>query len=167
MRHYFVADLSVRGEVRAVEKYRYEQLEQVPGATDLIVHFSTLLYREPEEFQTTLPGRPHLGYRWRSSAATAGIATLRSDNTLASMGLFASGITPDADRLTFAAFQRHLLRELPQEGIEPGFDLMRIEPRPIVATVTFLEPADKTDQLMIALADRCFAAAYFRYQNLA
>src|SRR5437870_7714748 len=65
MRRYFVADLNARGEVRAVEEYHYEQLEQIPGAGDLIVHFATLLWRTPEEFETPLPqGRSHLTFRW-------------------------------------------------------------------------------------------------------
>lgn len=168
MRRYYVADLNVRGEVRAIEEYRYEQLEQVPGAAELIVHFATVLYREPEGFETPLPhGRKHMSYRWTATAPTAGISTLRSGETLGSMGLLASGLNPDSDRLTFGAFQRHLLRELPQEGVEPAFDLMRLAERPVVAVVNFLNPPDKLDQLVLALADRCFAAAYFRYQNLA
>ena len=31
----------------------------------------------------------------------------------------------------------------------------------------FAEPADKAQQLVLALADRCFAAAFFRYHSLA
>ena len=168
MRRYFVADLSVKGEFRAVQEYRYEELEQVPGASELIIHLATALYRDPDGFETTLPhGRTHMTYRWRASAPTAGISSLRIQDTLASLGLLATGLNPDADRLTFGAFQRHLLHELPQEGIEPGFDLMRLEPRPVVAVVSFLNPSDPMDQLVLALADRCFAAAYFRYHNLA
>jgi hypothetical protein len=168
MRRYYVADLSVKGEVRAIEEYRYEQLEQIPGAAELIVTFATAVYRNPEGFEITLPhGRSHMKFRWAASAETAGISSLRSRDTLASMGLLASGLNADADRLTFGAFQRRLLHELPQEGVEPGFDLMRLEQRPVVAVVSFLNPTDPMDQLVLALADRCFAAAYFRYQNLA
>jgi len=39
--------------------------------------------------------------------------------------------------------------------------------RPLVAVVAFAAPPEQTDQVLVALADRCFAAAYFRYLNLA
>ena len=168
VRRYFVADLNTRGEVRATEEYRYEQLEQVPGASDLITHFATLLWRTPQEFETKLPhGMTHLNFRWRASATTAGISTLRSRDELASLGLLASGLEPDADKITLAAFQQHLLRELHGTPYEPAFALLEIRQRPLVAIINFLETSDKGDQLVLALADRCFAAAYFRYQNLA
>ena len=167
-RRFFVADLSVNGELRATTEYEYGQLERVPGAAELIVAFATQIYRNPEEFESDLPGsRSKLRFRWRSSAETAGIATLRSDGELASLALLASGINPDADRLTLAAFQTHLTRELHGTPFEPAFALMDIPQRPLVAVVPFLEPSDQVDQLLMALADRCFAAAYFRYLNLA
>jgi hypothetical protein len=168
MRHFFVADINVRGELQAVAEYRYEQLELIPGAAELIVHFATALWRSPEEFETALPhGRDHMNFRWRATAETAGICTLRNNGELASMGLLACGINPDADHVTLETFQKHLLRELRGTEYEPAFALMDLKQRPLVAVFSFLEPEDKTDQLVLALADRCFAAAYFRYHSLA
>ena len=86
---------------------------------------------------------------------------------MTSFALLASGINPDADRLTLEAFQKHLLRELHNTQHEPSFAMMEIKERPLVAVVPFEEPQCKTDQLLAALTDRCFAAAYFRYLNLA
>jgi hypothetical protein len=167
MRSFFVADLNVKGELQALAEYGYASLEQIPGAAELIVHFSTNLYRQPEEFETTLPhGRTHMTFRWRASADTAGISSLRSHGELASVALLASGKNADADHLTLDAFQKHLVRELHNTQFEPAFELMDLRQRPLVAVISFLEPTDKIDQLVIALADRCFAAAYFRYQNL-
>jgi hypothetical protein len=40
-----VADLTVRGDLQATAEYRYEQLEQVPGAAELIIQFATHLCR--------------------------------------------------------------------------------------------------------------------------
>jgi hypothetical protein len=168
MHKFFVADLNVRGELQALAEYAYDSLEQVPGAAELIVHFATVLWRQPEEFETVLPhGRAHMTYRWRASAETAGISSLKAHGELASVALLASGKNPEADHLTLDAFQKHLVRELHNTEFEPAFELMDLRPRPLVAVISFLEPADKLDQLVIALADRCFAAAYFRYQNLA
>jgi hypothetical protein len=52
-------------------------------------------------------------------------------------------------------------------GVEPSFALMDLEQRPVVATINFKSPEEHADQLVAALSDRCFAASYFRYQNLA
>ena len=168
-RCYYVADLNSRGEVRGgAQEYRYEQLEHLPGAGELIIHFATNIYRTPQEFDVPLPlNHAHLTYRWRASAESAGIATLRCRGELASLSLLASGKDADADRITLTVFQHHLLRELHGTPYEPSFGLLEIKERPLVAVVHFMDPKEKSDQVMLALADRCFAAAYFRYQNLA
>lgn len=168
MRRFFVADLTVRGDVRAMTEYGYEQLEQVPGAAELITHLAANLYREPAGFETVLPlSRQGLAFRWRPTADSAGIATLWRQGELTSLGLLAAGRDVEADRLTLEAFQRHLLRELHGTPYEASFALNEIAPRPLVAVVPFLEPTEAVDQLLAALADRCFAAAYFRYHGLA
>lgn len=164
---FLVADLDVRGDLRSRAEYRYEDLEMLPGASELIGQFSSRLYAEPKEFDTPLPGRPHLTMRWLAAAETAGIATLRCRGELASVSLLATGLDADADRITIDAFQRHLLRELHAEGVEAGFAITHLKERPLIATTNFFDPKDPADQLIVALADRCFAASYFRYHHLA
>ena len=167
MKTFYVADLDARGELLSQQAYRYDQLEQLPGAADLITGFATLLWRTPEEFEATLPTARGVRARWRSSSPTSGILTLRGGEELASLSLLASGLSDDADRLTFEAFQRHLLRELHGTPNEPAFALMDLRPRPLIATINFHSPPDELDRLIVALADRCFAAAYFRTKDLA
>ena len=168
IRRFFVADLNVRGDLRATAEYRYEQLEQVPGAAELIVQFATQLYRTPEEFEMPLGHRRDpFRYRWRASSETSGITTLRNGGELASLAILASGINAEADHLTLEAFQTHLLRELHGTPYEPAFGLREVADRPLVAVVAFAAPPEQTEQVLVALADRCFAAAYFRYLNLA
>jgi hypothetical protein len=167
-RHFFVADFNVRGELRSIQDYRYGDLERIPGAAELIIRFSTALYRQPRTFELALPSvKGDATFRWLASAETAGIATLRSRDDLTSISLLASGLDPQADTLTLEAFQHHLLRELHDTGIEPSFALMELKKRPVVATINFRSPEEQADQLIAALSDRCFAASYFRYQNLA
>jgi hypothetical protein len=60
-----------------------------------------------------------------------------------------------------------LLREWRDTGFEPAFGLMDLKQRPLVATINFRSPTAPGDQLLTALTDRCFAAAYFRMQGLA
>jgi hypothetical protein len=163
-----VADLNVRGELQLKQSYDYETLEKIPGAADLIAQFSGEVWKTPEEFETRLTlSHSRLAFRWHSTATSAGIATLRSDDELASLSLLACGLDAEADQITLASFQRHLLRELRDTGFEPAFGLMDLQERPLVATINFRSPANETDQILTALADRCFAAAYFRYKSLA
>jgi hypothetical protein len=165
---FVVADLDSRGELRSKSQYTYEALQQIPGADELITHLSAYLWRSPEEFETPVPGgHGALTLRWRACAPTAGIATLRFHANLSSLSLLATGLNPDADRLTFAAFQQHQLRELHDTGIEPAFHLMDLTDRPLIATINFLDPGDAAVHRTAALLDRCFAASYFRYQQLA
>ena len=168
IRRFFVADLTLRGDLKATAEYRYEQLDQVPGAGELIIQLATQLYRTPEEFEVPLgSGRSNFTYRWRASSQTSGITTLRNAGELASLAILASGVNVEADHLTLEAFQTHLLRELHGTPYEPAFGLREVPQRPLVAVVAFAAPPEPSDQLVVALADRCFAAAYFRYLNLA
>ena len=167
-RPFHVADISPRGDLLRIADYRYQQLEQIPGASDLIVHFSASLWRNPEEFEGPLPGsRERLNFRWRACAPSAGIASLRLLSGPASISLLACGSDPEADHITLAAFQAHLVRELRDTRWEPGFDLMHLTQRPLVAIVGLEEPGTDEERLLTALCDRCFAAAYFRHQQLA
>lgn len=163
-----VADLNAAGELQLKSEYRYEFLEQIPGAAELIGHLAGELSRSPEEFETTLAvAGAGIRFRWRSSSESAGIATLRSEGELVSVTLLCSGISEDQDRLTLEAFQTHLLRELRDTGFEPAFALMEIPERPLAASFNFQPPKRTVDRHVAALADRCFAAAYFRFQHLA
>lgn len=163
---FFVADLNVRGELRSIEQYEYAQLEQIPGAGDIIADLSGALWAAPKEFEKNLPHAKEVTLRWWACAETAGIATVRSESELVSLSLLASGKNPEADLITFSAFQSHLLRELRDTGFEPAFALMELAQRPIVATINFSSPKDRSSQLVAALADRCFGASYFRYLQM-
>lgn len=163
-----VADLTARGELQLKAEYRYADLEQIPGAAELIGHFSGQLWRSPEEFEGPLPVHgTTLSFRWRSASPTSGIATLRTGGTLASVSLLASGVSESTDSLTLETFQLHLLRELHDTGFEPAFALVELTERPLSASFNFQSPHGPVDRLVAALADRCFAASYFRYNGLA
>jgi hypothetical protein len=167
MHEFLVADLNVRGELQFRETYSYAVLERISGASDLIARCSSALWRNPELFEIPLnPTAAKLVLRWSASAATAGIATVRFEDELMSLSLLASGLDADADTITLQAFQTHLLRELHDTGVEPAFALMDLTERPLIATINFRSPPNHTEQAVVALADRCFAAAYFRYHHL-
>ena len=168
MNHFLVADLNTQGELMFRQDYTMATLEQIPGASELIGSFSAAIWREPDQFEIPLHARPDsLMLRWSAAAETAGIATLWKAGELISLSLLATGLHRDADLITLNAFQSHLLRELHDTGIEPAFALTDLTERPLIATINFKSPALPADQHLAALADRCFAASYFRYHHLA
>jgi hypothetical protein len=167
MKSFCVADLNVRGELLAEQEYRYDQLAQIPGADELITTFAARLWQSEDEFELTLATSAGVQVRWRASSDTSGVFSLRCQDNLASLSLLACGVNLEADRLTFQAFQQHLLRELHGTATEPAFALMDLQARPLVATINFLSPPNELDRLIVALSDRCFAAAYFRTKGLA
>lgn len=165
MKTFWIADLQASGELREKQVYDYARLEQIPGCVQLIGTLSSELYRHPEEFEVQLGFS--VTFRWRATADTAGIATTRCGSELASLSLVLSGLKPDADLLTLAAFQQHMLRKLHDTGYEPAFSLLELNERPLAAIIDFHSPPDENERWLVALADRCFAAAYFRYLQLA
>ena len=60
----------------------------------------------------------------------------------------------------------HGLIVIEPEPIEPAFHLMEVIERPLVATINFQDPEDAAVRNIVALADRCFAASYFRFHQL-
>ena len=161
-----VVDLTPTGEIRLRQEYEYQFLEKIPGANGLIALFSTHLWREPAQFDIALP-RGRLTLRWRACSHTAGIATLRDAHELVSLSLLLCGQDPDADAAVKKSLQLHLVRELHDTGYEPAFDLMNVNDRPLLASIHLRPPAQPEDQQIFALADRCFAASYFRKVGLA
>jgi hypothetical protein len=167
-RTFYVADLNTRGELRQVTDYDYLSLEQIPGASDLIARCSGAIWKSPDEMQVVLNDELGTWIRWRSTAPSAGVATVRRLNgDLVSLSLLAAGLGPEAEATTLEVYQQHLVRELKQTPFEPAFDLLQIKQRPLLATVTFTDGATDSERMVEALADRCFAAAYFRYLRLA
>jgi hypothetical protein len=165
---FHVADLSAQGELREVTEYTHGLLEQIPGAGDLISRFSRDLSDHPDEMEIPLADDRRSFLRWRSTAASAGIATVRrATGELVSLSLLLAGRDPGADATTVEVLQKHLVRELRQTPFEAGFDLISLRQRPLLATMTFATEGAGSDQMLEALADRSFAAAYFRTLGLA
>jgi hypothetical protein len=169
MRTFCVADLSPQGELRQMMDYDYATLERVPGAIDLIARCSAELWKTPEEAEIRVTDEPAAAnIRWRATAATSGIATVRrNQGELVSVSVLTAGYDPQTDAATIDVLQKHLLRELRGTPYEPAFDLLSLKQRPLLATITFASGGEPAEQIVNALADRCFAAAYFRYLGLA
>jgi hypothetical protein len=160
-------DLTPQCEVRQKTHYQYDLLAQIEGAIGLIALFSSHIWRDPQQFEISTIEECDLALRWVASGESAGIATLRDTRNMLSLSLLASGIDPEGDQITLEAYQNHVVHELHDTEFEPSFDLIHIWQRPLVATVGLTMPQDEKDRRIFALADRCFAAAYFRRLGLA
>ena len=154
---FIVADLNVRGELQLKASYEYEQLEQVPGAADLIAHPSS----EKSGKALRNGGSPDCGLakptcicagdppppppawrrlqRRRPGFAEAGRLRDRRRGGSDHPGRRSSGI--------FCA-------SCATPAMKPAFGLMDLKERPLVATINFRSPSDPTDQL-----DSCWPTA--------
>jgi hypothetical protein len=168
---FHVADLSAQGELELRAEYLYQDLEQLPGAADLIGIFSGQLWQNPGKDWSVSLFPYNLRVRLTSPAQSSAIATVwerdRDNEHLLSISLLLTGKNPDADQLTLRALQTHLLRELHGTPFEAGFALMQLNERPMVASVHLGLPQNPDASGAFAIADRCLAAAFFRYQGLA
>ncbi|MFT3786911.1 MAG: hypothetical protein QM770_12210 [Tepidisphaeraceae bacterium] len=86
---------------------------------------------------------------------------------MATLSLLVTGIDAAADDTALEVLQSHIARELHDTGFEPAFELTDTRQRPLVATLLLRSPADETARFLVAIADRCFAAAFFRFHGLA
>jgi hypothetical protein len=167
MQGFTAVDLTPQCEVRLEARYEYGLLEQIESAPELIGQMSGELWRCPESFEFSFPqiyGR--IMIRWCACAPTSGIAILRDQRQTFSVSLLASGLDTSADKLTIDACQQHIVRQLHGTRFEASFDLLGLAQRPLVATIGLFIPEKPEDRKLFALADRCFAAAYFRKLGL-
>lgn len=167
MPQFHVADLNAQGDLRSLQEYSYEALERIPGCIELIARISSELYRRPAEFELELGrGEEAIQLRWSASSDSSGIVTLRQRARLLSLSILAAGLSESADRITLGAIQSRIVDELHDSGHEPAFGFLDLDVRPLLATLVLGDPELQAHQLIVALADRCFAASYFRYLNL-
>jgi hypothetical protein len=164
---FHVADISPQGELHQLAEYDYDSLELIDGAADLIGRCSGELYKNGEEFEVGLTDDRSTTLRWRATAAGTGVATIRHGaDELVSLSILAAGAEEQSEAATMDVLQKHIARQLVQTPFEPAFDLMQIKQRPLLATMTLAVGGEASQHHVWALADRAFAAAYFRYLRL-
>jgi hypothetical protein len=165
---FFVADLNAKGELHQLTEYDYATLEMIPDSTDLISRCAAAIAKNSHETQADLRDSGDPTIRWRATAPGTGIATVRrAGGEIVSLSLLAAGLAPESEKVTFETFQQHLARELRETPYEPAFDLLQLDRRPLLASFTFAGKSTSDSQMIEALADRAFAAAYFRSLGLA
>jgi len=167
MANYWIADLEANGDLRAIAPYVYQHLEQLPQCAELIGICAGAIWKDPESFEINLPTDPRgLELRWHATATTSGLMSLRWKTELCSITVLAGGQNDEQERSTIAVLQQKLIHELHGTPHEAAFSLIDLHQRPLAATINIRVSPPSTVAPIIALADRCFAAAYFRYLQL-
>ena len=123
--------------------------------------FRDLIERHGEEFRVGLPvkGLEHIELSLTRSG-TAALATFWSRGEPATSSALAPGIDPRDDRQALEGLQSLILCLCGDSPAEPGFDLLTIPDRPLLATVP-IPAAPGPDLGAIADAENCLAAAFF------
>jgi hypothetical protein len=110
---------------------------------------------------------PVLGYRqlvlhWSQEGNSAAAASLWVRGELARTCLLLSGQDDDTDREAQRAAQDMLTRSLVRGPLEPGFDLLAVAERPVLACIPWPNPMVSRPAMELARqAACCLAAAFF------
>jgi hypothetical protein len=124
--------------------------------------FRDLFERHGGAFRVPLPARglEHIELQWTREGAAA-LATFWSRKAPVTMSALASGLDADDDRAVLVSVQQFVLRLHGDSPAEPGFDLLTIAERPLLATLPVPAAAMSPDMPVIADAETCLAAAFF------
>ena len=129
-----------------------------PAAVEL---FRDLIERHGEEFRVGLPVevRDHVELAL-TRAGSAALATFWAPGAPVTTSALVPGINPRDDRQALEGLQSLILCLCGDCPAEPGFDLLTIPDRPLLATLPLPIPPGP-DMDMIADAETCLAAAFF------
>jgi hypothetical protein len=133
----------------------------VPATVEV---FRSLLERHGDDFRARLPvrGLEHIELQWTKEGSAA-LATFWSRNVPVTTSALAPGLDAAADRAALDPLQQLVMRFHGDSPAEPGFDLLAIADRPLLATLPIPVPAVaiSPDMGIIADAETCLAAAFF------
>ena len=123
--------------------------------------FRDLIERHGADFCVGLPvkGREHVELSL-TRYGTAALAAFWSRGEPVTTSALAPGLDADADREVLEGLQLFVMRFCGDSPAEPGFDLLTIPDRPLLATLPLPIPPGP-DMDMIADAETCLAAAFF------
>jgi hypothetical protein len=136
----------------------HDSARLVPAAVEI---FQDLLERHGENFRVFLPvkGLTHIELALTRSGTTA-LATFWHKDEPVTMSALMPGIRPEDDRELLEQLQSLVARFFGDSPTEPGFDLLSLADRPLLATLPLPLPPHP-DIGIVADAETCLAAAFF------
>jgi hypothetical protein len=107
-------------------------------------------------------GLGHITLKVLSGSSSSAIVVFQVNGRSACVCGFASGQESSEDRDMLASLQSSQITILREHGIEPAFDLLAIDERPLAVSIpTPDESIPLRDRMMIGDMSRCAAAGYF------
>jgi hypothetical protein len=150
--------VNATGDIRSRRTHDSTRIE--PAAVEVFRH---LMGRHGEDFRMWLPvrGLEHLELGF-TRAGTAARATFWSRRAPVTTSALVPGLDADDDRQALEGLQALVVRFFGGSSAKPGFDLLAIPERPLLAMVPLpLPPQPHPDMGIIAHAETCLAAAFF------
>jgi len=148
--------LDAAGTIRFRRTHDSAQL--LPAAIEI---FRDLIERHGEGFHVPLPieGLEHIELALTRSGSAA-LASFWVRDAPVTTSALVPGLDPGEDREVLAQLQSLVMHFVGDSPVEPGFDLLSLPDRPLLATVP--TPAPPSPDLgTIAEAETCLAAAFF------
>jgi hypothetical protein len=136
----------------------HDNASLLPAAVEV---FRDLLERHGDDFRVPLPVRG-LELQWTREGSGA-LVTFWSRTIPLTTSALAPGLDAADDRAVLESLQDLVIRFRGDSPAEPGFDLLSIADRPLLATLPIPVPALALSPEMgvIADAETCLAAAFF------
>jgi hypothetical protein len=130
----------------------------LPAAVEI---FRDLIERHGEDFRVPLSvkGLEHVELAL-SRAGSAALATFWSRGAAVTTSALAAGKDAGDDRQALEGLQSLVMLFFGDSPAEPGFDLLTIPDRPLLATVP-IAASPSLDMGLLADAETCLAAAFF------
>lgn len=142
-----------------VSARQHESSSLVRAAVEV---FRDMLERYRNGFERPIPidNFRHIRLRWTSEKTGAALATFWSGQVpLTTSALVSSS---EADRECLASLHGMLLRLFHGSPVEPGFDLLAVTERPLIASAVLpIPPSLRHDMEVVADMETCMAAAFF------
>jgi hypothetical protein len=125
--------------------------------------FRGMLEHHGAVFLAPLPvrGLERIELAWTRPGCAA-LATFWDGEGPVTISALAPGRDPADDEQVLAALQDLVVRFFGDSPVEPGFELLSLAERPLLATMPIPRPAVAKDLGLIADAETCLAAAFFQ-----
>jgi hypothetical protein len=126
----------VGGSVRS--RRTHDTATLTPAAVEV---FRVMIERHGAVFRKPLPVRrlERIELDWARAGAAA-LATFWASGAPITASALAPGLDPDDDQQVLAALQKLVMRFHADSPVEPGFDLLTLADRPLLATMPIPRP---------------------------
>jgi hypothetical protein len=154
-------DITIQLDGRQRSQRQHESTALVRGAVEVfryMLETGTANFRRPMAHKDFT----RIQLQWTQETWSAAVATFWVGQIPLTTSALASGRDAAADQEVLRAAQGLVLKFFGDSPVEPAFDLLRIEERPVIASVVLPVPLSLHEDLgLVADMETCLAAAFF------